>query len=85
MAKKYRFTVTGKFPFPLDMLRYDVCYPVTSEDASTMSLSLGPIREAPRDENKLRTALEVTLISDRAPTEDRWSSFGWHVTKTERF
>jgi hypothetical protein len=49
------------------MLRYDACYPATSEDA---------INLAAKDSRK------VTLISTviAEPTAGRWNSFGWQVT-----
>lgn len=36
------FTVEGSLHFPLDMLRYDGCYPATQEDVNTMTNSLDP-------------------------------------------
>jgi len=63
------FKVTGRGEFPLDMLRYDECWPSTTLDAMSI--------ETPANRGK-RT---VTLESNRymAPTEGRWLSFGWRV------
>jgi len=76
-----RFTVTGLGYFPLDMLRYDGCYPAGQDDV----LHLVPDRHS-------RTALtatpapsvsiELIHIGDQRawhPTEARWRSFGWRV------
>ena len=32
--------ITGRGPFPLDMLRYDMCFPCTSQDAMTIRESM---------------------------------------------
>ena len=62
----HTFTVIGSGPFPFDMLRYDCCWPYSSEDASRLPL------EGRR---------KVTLASGRrgSPTHARWESFGWKV------
>ena len=81
MARGYRFTVVGNYPFPLDMLRYDGCYPASTEDATAISASI----RGERDEGMgFPRGHSVTLYSNRAPTEGRWQSFLWHVVKTER-
>lgn len=74
----YNFYVAGKGSFPVDMLRYDGCYPVSSEDASKILIhgtddDYFQIRQV-----KLRATLEHGRI-----TPDRWASFGWHVCRTE--
>lgn len=55
--------VTGRGPFPVDMLRHDMAWPATSEDAIKL-LDIGP-----------RT---ITLCGLNQ-TPARWSSFGWKV------
>lgn len=62
-----KFTVEGSRNFPLDMLRYDACYPATSEDA---------IKLAAMEARKI--TLISTMIAE--PTAGRWNSFGWQVT-----
>jgi hypothetical protein len=76
--KRYEFTAHGKYPFPLDMLRYDGCYPLQPGDVSKMQEAivgppaLGQFRDRP--------ILHIRLVSYlHAPTEDRWRSFGWFV------
>ena len=69
--KAFEFTVEGPHDFPVDMLRYDGCWPRTSEDAVAITRDV-------RD-GKLH---RVTLISHhRPPTVARWKSFGWDVVE----
>lgn len=58
------FTVTGSGQFPMDMLRYDNCWPYTSEDAVNMT------------EHGRRSIHLVTRYRG-APTAGRWASFAW--------
>lgn len=74
MAKNYRyeFAVSGNNPFPLDMLRYDCCWPRSSADVSKLSQAAN---------NRTGSGIiEVTLVGTKEPTVERWRSFGWHVT-----
>lgn len=70
--KTVTFTVTGRGRFPLDMLRYDACWPVTGDDASKLDSSdYDPADRLPR---------RVTLrTASGQPECARWSSFGWSV------
>lgn len=70
MAKRYRYTVQGGGTFPVDMLRYDSCYPCDTESALNMLSDTG-----------LR---KVVVMSSEAPTVARWASFLWDVSKIER-
>jgi hypothetical protein len=65
-----KFTVSGRGLFPLDMLRYDCCYPASPQDVNSMDG---------------RARREVTLVAANpvAPTTGRWASFGWDVIKEE--
>ena len=67
---RHEFTVSGRDTFPVDMLRYDACWPDTSESAIQL------LSEDTR---------AVMLVCWRpklwVPTIGRWQSFGWHVTK----
>lgn len=73
------FTVSGHYPFPMDMLRHDCAYPASSEDAGRIAASLDPTSPF------YRSLQDVTL---RAPygrvTHGRWQSFGWVVTNEVR-
>jgi hypothetical protein len=66
----HTFAVDGSGAFPLDMLRYDGCYPKTGDDA-------GKLETDYRD----RRSLTLCHYGDRywTPTAGRWSSFCWSV------
>ena len=71
--KYQEFTVTWRGEFPLDMLRYDSCFPANQQAVSAITASItgratGPLR---------RTAQIARYVRHRAiqPTTDRWSSF----------
>lgn len=71
-------TVRGRGDFPIDMLRYDACFPKTAEDASAISgEGLGGIL------NERIVKLIRRSPSDGPPTAGRWSSFGWTVLDVE--
>lgn len=71
------FTVEGTYPFPVDMLRYDACYPLTSHDAVQMAAMI----QFPRRADSKDRPRQVTLRTHAygRPTVGRWESFGWHV------
>jgi len=79
IMKRYQFTVTPKHndnQFPMDMLRYDRCYPLTERDA----------REIERSTELTESRREIVIMlqsNDRSPTADRWDSRGWKVTRSE--
>lgn len=63
----------GGLPFPIDMLRYDQCFPVSSADASA-------IENAHTHLDPIEVGLEHWgLTQTWAPTSARWLSFLWHV------
>ncbi len=66
----HTFVVEGKFSFPLDMLRYDACWPMTGDDVAKMD-----------PEDRDRRAVTLCHIGARhwVPTTGRWSSFSWAV------
>lgn len=74
--KTVRFRVEGRGAFPLDMLRYDMCYPARGEDAIAMEWDLDP---------NFRETRSVWLVAhaSSAPTIGRWASFGWRVALTD--
>lgn len=66
-----RFTVTGKGRFPLDMLRYDSCFPATQGDVCNLT---------PRDRQPRTVTLEHRGANkDWKPTAARWQSLGYTV------
>lgn len=71
------FTVTGSGPFPMDMLRYDQAWPLTSEDAQkvTASFADGP------GFVKWEVRLSMVKRAKGGPTVERWKSFCCKVTE----
>lgn len=61
---RYEYYVTGSGEFPTDMLRYDACWPASTDDALNLT------------ETKRRS---IRLFSYTEPTVARWSSFLWAV------
>lgn len=74
------FKVKGKGFFPIDMLRYDCCYPNNSED-------VGRVRgfdDGIAGERIVELGRRVEKKTD-LPTNDRWKSFGWQVIEVRTF
>ncbi len=68
--------VTGRGCFPLDMLRYDHCYPATGTDVSSLHASIT---------ERGTFSVGVSRVSATAYeqwTADRWASFGWALEET---
>lgn len=66
------FTVEGRGSFPIDMLRYDSCWPAREgSDSFEIEASFRP-----RSGTGKR---KVRLVGTREPTIGRWESFGWKV------
>ena len=79
------FTVEGTYPFPVDMLRYDQCWPSREatdsvELAEAMSGTSDRIHRRNNPDHKPRKR-RVTLVTNaiNRPTVGRWESFGWKV------
>lgn len=64
------FAVEGRGDFPLDMLRYDRCWPRYEAEiykfTRTDFSGRAPVRN-------------INLEGLKRPTEARWESFGWRV------
>ena len=73
---EYRYSVVGRYDFPIDMLRYDRATPRTSVDSDAITRVV-KYPNSPCD-------VTVRLVSAAAPTEARWRSFLWTVTDVER-
>ena len=78
--KAHEFEVSPIAPvfatFPVDMLRYDGCYPARAEDAAEISIS------ARRDNLDSRAKVRLIALGRSKswrPTMARWDSFGWQV------
>jgi len=76
MAIKYlqTFEVKGNGAFPLDMLRYDRCFPATESDSRKIAdteFSVGV------NTHSIKLCRYVSVR--QTPTVDRWNSFLWKV------
>ena len=67
----FTFSVEGSGPFPIDMLRFDLCFPKSETDSGQITRSYMPRERGTRC---------VILVSSKQPTQGRWESFGWKVT-----
>jgi hypothetical protein len=65
------FTVTGSGHFPLDMLRYDHCWPSQQSEIYLMNIA--------SQTRRIQMARRVDGKSVM-PTTGRWESFGWQVS-----
>lgn len=77
MSKMYqfRYRVTGRVAFPIDMLRYDQSFPASEIDS-------GKIDRALHHDFKDGEEIELTTWTENrkwSPTERRWESFLWKV------
>lgn len=76
MLRPIDFTVVGTGAFPVDMLRYDCCYPVDTDSA--LAIVVG-FRDSDYNEVR-RVSLRMRVTTPReGPTAERWLSFGWSI------
>lgn len=81
------FVVEGVGDFPLDMLRFDECWPVAGEDAILMMIPYPEDSDwagvsADRrggGKHRRRIHMGAARAGLPAPTVARWESFGWRV------
>lgn len=76
MANKHRRTyaaVIGSGHFPVDMLRYDECFPATESEDS------GKIADTYSLERQVVVVGKWTCQSSNLWTPERWRSFGWDI------
>ena len=70
MCKTYKariFSVRGRGRFPIDMLRYDSCWPFQTKDSAAI------------EADGVRTVTLESASPNR--TAARWRSFGWEVVE----
>jgi hypothetical protein len=78
------FAVAGPPPFPLDMLRFDCCWPATEEDAAALVRSLRGLIPG-RTLSQGGSTETICLRRPNTvggPTVARWEVYGWHVVAT---
>ena len=81
MSKKYyqTFVVETVFNFPIDMLRYDGCFPHSEMDAGKIDRSLTLQGHNPVE---VKIGRYVSTKHDQ-PTVERWMSFGCKISEVE--
>lgn len=78
------FEVTGRGPFPFDMLRHDCCWPASGLDVKVMTSRTFEPTCVGTVVREMESRRSVTLqLADygwgdlSGPTAARWASFGW--------
>ena len=76
MARKYyqTFTVESRYSFPIDMLRYDNCFPQTERDSGEITESIIGMKGFSVGVGRF---VEYKHVQ---PTIARWDSFGCKVS-----
>jgi len=74
------FIVEGKGMFPIDMLRYDACFP---SDFKAV-VGIGSPAEKPY-EREVKLCQPRQTATERQVTIDRWKTFGWVVKEIQVF
>ena len=88
--KRYKFKVKpkhkdGALDFPMDMLRYDRCYPTTPEDARAIGVAArATVLHSLLDGKPYKGTIELQS-NDRQPSSEAWESHGWLVCSSESF
>jgi len=77
---RFEYAVEGVGDFSLDMLRHDCAYPADEESVAAIMAGLRWAASRKRSREMLR----VRLVSHRAPTPERWRSYGWTLTVSGR-
>ena len=77
MARVTKFSVEGSRTFPVDMLRYDRCFPQSEGDSYVIERA-GAFESGPHRVNL------VSYAEGSVPTPKRWESFGWDVIESQR-
>ena len=85
MAQFLKFTVEGCGTFPVDMLRYDGCYPRDTESAVALTYCHRCTKELTSQPRQVNLTSRIERGFDPGPTDARWNSFGWKVVKKSTF
>jgi hypothetical protein len=72
--------IQGRGEFPVDMLRYDSCYPNSERDSSLITSTFDSWTKTPRE----RWSICVKSASENPWTFGRWSSFGVNIIDVPR-
>lgn len=80
----FHYAVTGRWPFPPDMLRYDDARPATDADLALVERLSGEVSPDGPDADAVQTVnLIMPEAGRRRPNAARWESFGWQVPGDE--
>jgi len=74
---RHTFIVVGQGRFPIDMLRYDQCFPNSEYDSSQIADSVRHIGK------RIVTLSAYTSLKNWQPEFERWKSFLWKIEKHE--
>lgn len=75
----FKLSVVGSGEFPIDMLRYDGCFPLSEGDSALISKSL---RICPSEKTTV-VLLKPNGYKHWTPNYARWKSYGWEVIECE--
>jgi hypothetical protein len=70
------FKVIGSGGFPFDMLRYDKCYPASSDDSAQLD---DPRHYKMSDKPRTIELMRYVMVRHNVPTAEKWKSFGWKL------
>lgn len=78
--KVLTFEVEGRGSFPLDMLRYDACYPSSEQNSHLIEYNpwADDLKSSKRTVRLMHRVLKDEYLGNY-PTKGRWESFGWKV------
>jgi hypothetical protein len=80
MTEGFSYVVTGKFPFPVDMLRRDLSRAASPEDQAKIDMLSAGFLPDDADPQELHAIHLVIPDGVRGrPLTARWESFGWSV------
>lgn len=68
-------TVSGKWPFPTNMLAFNNARPASDRDAALIELLSGPCA----DLEVRKTVMTIQLVMTGTPSYAQWRGCGWHV------
>lgn len=77
------FTVRGAGEFPLDMLRYDRCWPNAGDDVEAILPRYGGAALGALATREVRLCKFAHTKRGPYVEEGRWTSFGWTVIEQE--
>ena len=73
----FKVRMRQRFKFPVDMLRYDHCWPASEQDSVAMTTAV----KSSKDWVEMYVAenIHFIVLNGHGCTPERWQSFGWEV------